>query len=386
MKITSVNAAPFVHVFGNDEASRYLRGRDFSCLFVRVETDAGFSGYGEVCDSFGCSYPLSTKALIEEALAPLLKNADPVPVEYLARTMRRATRRRLGDRGVVMQAISGVEIALWDLAGKMESKSVSRLTGGSRKRIPVYASGTYLDEGPAEWHREFYEPCMRRGVKAIKVRTGADYRRDLQTLRGLRKLLGDEIQLLVDGGRFYSFSEALEMSRTLTELGVLLFEEPLPQGQSEAIASLVRQSSVPIAYGGHLFNIYDFQDCLVHHRSDVIQPDAAICGGISEARKVVAMAEAAGVSVIPHAAAGPLSLAANLHLAAAAPDVSMLEYAFPLAPVWQAVLGQSTFSPDSLRDGSLGVPDGPGLGLTFGEEAWGNLVASSPRRQGTAWE
>lgn len=373
MKIVSIKAMPFAYTFDDTQVSRYLRGQRLSCLFVRVETDEGMTGYGEVCDSLCCNYPVATKTLIEEALEPLLLNADPVPVEALAQRMYGATRRRLGDSGIARQAISGVEIALWDLAGKIEAKPVSQLLGGSRKQIPVYASGTYLDEGPPPWHLAFYEPCLRRGIKTIKVRMGREYRRDLETLRGFRKLLGDEIQLLVDGGELYSLAEALEISQVLAGLGVVFFEEPLPQCQSEAIASLVRKSSVRIACGEHLFNLYEFQDCLVHRRADVIQPDAAICGGISEARKVTVLGEAAGVSVIPHAAAGPFSLAANLHLAAAATHIPMLEYSFPLEPMWQAASTESAFSPDALREGSLAVPEGPGLGLAFDEEAWGNL-------------
>ena len=386
MKIASVSAAPFAYVFSEEHVSKYLRGQSFSCLFVRVESDDGLIGYGEVCDSFGCNYPLTLKSLIEEALAPLLKNQDTAPVEFLGQMMRRCTCRRLGDSGAVMQAISGVEIALWDLFGKAESKPVSQLLGATRKQIPVYASGSYLDEGPAEWHCSFYRPCLEKGIKAIKVRTGTEYRRDLETLRELRRLLGDEVQLLVDGGRYYSFFEALEISRALDDIGVLFFEEPLPQYLFEAISNLVQKTSVPIAYGGHLFNLHEFQDCLVHHRAGVIQPDAAICGGIAEAKKVAVLGEAAGISVVPHAAAGPLSLAANLHFAVATANIPMLEYCFPLQPVWQAVLSGSRFFLDEIEDGALRVPDSPGLGVAFDENSWSELARSWVGKKGAAWQ
>jgi L-alanine-DL-glutamate epimerase-like enolase superfamily enzyme len=366
MRITAVKTLPFAYAFQGAHASKYLRGQSVKCLFVGVETSDGVTGFGEICDSFCCSYPYSTAAVIEEALAPLLLDGDPTLIEDLTQKMRRATRRRLSDRGMAMQAISGVEIALWDLLGKIESKPISRLLGQARRRVPVYASGSFLDEGPTEWHREFYEPCLQRGITTVKTRIGKDYRRDLKTLRALRQLLRDEIQILVDGGELFTFVEALEIARTLAELGVRFFEEPLPQSEGEAIACLVEKSPLPIAYGEHLFTVHDFHDCLVHHRAHVIQPDASICGGISEGLKIAALGENAGVPVIPHSAAGPVSLAANLQMAAAA-NTSLLEDSFPLEPLWRDLLDEPLFSLDAVQEGTLLVPEGAGLGLVFNE-------------------
>jgi len=142
----------------------------------------------------------------------------------------------------------------------------------------------------------------------------------------------------------------------------------------------VEQSQVPIAYGEHLFTLNDFNDCLMHRYANVVQPDAAICGGISEGKSVASLARTFGIQVALHCAAGPAALAANLHLAAAAPNVTMLEYAFTVDRVWQAMVQEPMFSPSSLRHGMLSVPDGPGLGLSINEEIWAKNPYVPPAR------
>jgi L-alanine-DL-glutamate epimerase-like enolase superfamily enzyme len=362
MKLVSLKAIPVTHY---DH-----QGLPLNYLFVRVETDEGVIGYGEVCDSYGCNFPLSIKAIIDEALSPLLLEEHPLNIDRLVVKLRGWTRRRLGDQGVIIQAISGVEIALWDLRGKIEGTSVSHLVGRIQDQIGVYASGSFLEEGPPDWHIKMFEPCLHQGVRAIKVRTGLNFRDDLRTLRALRLMVGDEMQIMVDGSEHYTVPTALEIAKGLADLGVLFFEEPVPQHNREGIACLVEKSPVPIAYGEHLFTSHDFQDCLVHRRAAVVQPDAAICGGISEAKKIAALAETFGVRVVPHSAAGPLALAANLHLSASVANVKLLEYSFTLDRLWREMLREPILSPSRLQDGRLAVPDGPGLGLSINEEIW----------------
>ena len=380
MKIVSLKAIPITHVHGGQRPAEHLFELPVSFLFLRVETDAGVVGHGEVCDSYGCNFPLTVQAIIEEALAPLLVGEDPQLIDRLVAKMRGWTRRRLGDQGIIIQAISGVEVALWDLLGKALGKSVTQLLGGSRDQVPVYASGTLLEEGPPDWHREFFEPCLSQGVRAVKVRMGLDFKRDLETLHGLRDLLGDDIQVMVDGSENYTLPTAVEIARAMQDCGVLFFEEPIPQCNREGIARLVRSSPVPIAYGEHLFSLHDFQDCLIHRRADIVQPDAVICGGIAEGRRVAALAETFGVPVVPHAAAGPVALAANLHFAASAPNAQVLEYAFTLDRLWKEMLPEPILSPGALQDGCLPVPAGPGLGLEMDEGVWSQYPYQAPRQ------
>lgn len=367
MKIASLEAIPLTHTV---ERPRYMFERPLYHVLVRVECEEGQVGYGEVCDSYACTYPLSVKALVDEVFKPLLEGEDPRELQRLVFKLRGWTRRRLGDQGIAIQTISGIEIALWDLMGKIKGQSVSELLGQVRDRIPVYASSTVLEEGPAEVHFRLVEPLLQRGVRAVKVRLGIDYRRDLETLQGLRALVPADIQMMVDGGEHYTVRTALEIAHQLAELEIRFFEEPIPQLNREGIAYLVSKSPVPIAYGEHLFLTQDFQDCLIHKRADVIQPDAAICGGISECRRIAALAEAFGVAVVPHSAAGPLALAANVHLSSSLPNLWMLEYAFTFDRVWRGLLKEPVLSPEFITDGQLPLPVGPGLGVHIEEEVW----------------
>ncbi len=365
MKITSVKAIPLTFTV---ERPKYLFEQNLNHLLVRIETDEGLVGFGEVCDSYGCNYPLSVKAIIEEAFTPYLIGEDPLALERLFQKLRGWTRRRLGDQGIGVQTISGIEIALWDLVGKIRNQSVSQMLGRLNDAIPVYASSTVLEEGGPELHLQLLQPCLSRGVRALKVRLGLNFRQDLNTLQKFRALIKDDVQVMVDGGEHFTVRTALEIAHALKDLDIRFFEEPIPQNDREGIARLVDKSPVPIAYGEHLFLTQDFQDCLIHRRADVIQPDAAISGGISECRRIASLAESFGVPVVPHSAAGPLALAANLHLSATLPNLWMLEYTFTFDRVWRALLKEPILSPEAIKEGKLRLPDGPGLGIVIDEK------------------
>ncbi len=348
-----------------------------SFCFVRVETDDGVVGYGECCDSYGCTFAGAVGAAVTDAFAPLLVGEPLDAVEPHADRLRAWTRRRLGDRWVGGQARSGVEIALWDAVGRARGQSVSALLGQVRDRVPVYASSVFLEEGTVAWHHELLAPLLERGVRIVKVRIGPDWRRDLVTLAELRDRLGRDIEVVVDGSEIFTLATALAVAARLGELGVGWFEEPLPQGARTAIAALARRSPVAIAYGEHLYGVDDAIDAIGADEVAVLQPDAATCGGIVEARRMAAVAVAAGRRVVPHVAAGPVALAANLHVAASVPAVRAIEYPFPLAAAWSALGRGAPLGPDAIEDGSLPVPDGPGLGVALDEEAAARYPYSS---------
>ncbi len=368
MKIASITAIPVTHPAPAAHPVKYLHEYPMSHLFVRIETYTGLRGYGEISDSYCCAWPLSLKAIVDEVITPMLLGQNAVDIERLVMKVRGRTRREFCDQSALIQALSGVENALWDVVGKAQGKSVSHVIGRFRDEIPVYASGTFLAQGSADFHLKLFEPCLRQGVRACKVRIGVDYKSDLKTLRALRSAVGDEIDILVDGSEHFSATTALEVAKALADLRVLFFEEPVPQHSRDGIAQLVEKSPLPIAYGEHLFTLHDFQDCLSHRRANIVQPDAAISGGIAECRKIAALAESYGVWFLPHAAAGPLALAANLHLCATVPNCWMLEYAFTLDRLGKDMLRDPILSPERLRDGKLAVPDGPGLGLQIDDE------------------
>lgn len=347
-----------------------------SYLFVRIETDDGLVGYGEACDSYGCSYASVLATVVTDAFAPLLIGQTLGAVEPLADRLRLFTRRRLGDQWVAPQARSAVEIALWDLAGKSAGRSVSSLIGRLRDRIEVYASSVFLEEGPAAWHAELLAPLLDRGVRRVKVRVGPEWRADLATLRELRGILGDDIEMMIDGSEIFTLPTALDVARHLHDLGITWFEEPLPQGEHAGIETLAAQSPVAIAYGEHLFGVDEAIETLSRRRASVLQPDASTCGGITAARAMAAVAPYHGARVVPHVCAGPVSLAANLHVAATVPAVRCIEYPYTMAPAWAALSGSDAFGPDRIVDGHLAIPDTAGLGCDLDE----NAAAAHPYR------
>ena len=310
MKITAVEPITVTFDLGREP---------MSFCFVRVTTDDGRVGYGEACDSYGCSYASVLATVITDVFAPLLVGLDLVAVEPLADRLRLFTRRRLGDTWIAAQARSGVEIALCDLAAQAAGLSVSAMLGQARDRVAVYASSTFLDEGPAEFHLELITPLLERGVRMVKVRTGPNWQSDLAKLAELRSMVGDDIELMIDGSETYTLPTAVEISKRLADLGIRWFEEPIPQGARAAIKSLCEKSSVPIAYGEHLYGTDDALEALANGGVSVLQPDASVSGGIMATRAIAGLASYYGARVVLHVCAGPISLAANLHVAGSVP-------------------------------------------------------------------
>jgi len=360
LRITAVDTFPCT--FGTDRER-------MSFLYVRVTADDGTVGWGEVCDSFGCSYAGVLAHLIDEVFAPLVIGQELTSVELLAERMRLFTRRRLGDAWIAPQARSGIEIALWDLAGQAAGRSVASLLGQVRERVEVYASCGFLEEGPAEHHYEVLRPLLERGVRKVKVRTGPEWRADLDTLRKLQPMLGAGMELMVDGSETYTLPTARALAAALTEFDVRWLEEPLPQGARAGIEALVAHSPVPIAYGEHLFGLDEALDAMRRRQLDVLQPDAATAGGLGEARKMALAATGFGVRVVPHVCSGPVALAANLHLAASVAAVRLIEYPPTLAPVWHTFGTGAPLTIEAIDDGHVAVPDAPGLGVAVDIDA-----------------
>lgn len=351
-----------------------------SFFFVRVETDSGLVGYGESCDSYGCSYAGVLATVVADAFAPLLIGEPLGAVDLHAERLRLWTRRRLGDQWVAAQARSAVEIALWDLLGKARERSVAELLGQVRAMVPVYASIGFLEEGPAEHHLEQLEPFLSRGVRYVKLRVGPEWAKDLATLAEVRATLDSGVAIMVDGSECFTLPTALEIAHRLHGLGVVWFEEPLPQGERAAIEELASRSPVAIAYGEHLFGRDDSLDALRRRQLSVLQPDASTCGGIGELRRIAEVAASFGARVVPHVCAGPISLAANLHCAGGVSNIRLIEYPPSLAGAWDALGVGAPLGPASIIDGALAVPGGHGLGVALDEKVAAANPYRAPRR------
>lgn len=335
-------------------------------LIVEVFSDNGLIGIGNAALS-----PQVTRQVIELYLKPILFGADPWDIELLWQQMYRKT-MAFGRKGIGMVAISAVDIALWDLLGKSAKQPVYRLLGGRTKpRIPVYASRLYsspLDELAGEAKRYKDE-----GYRAMKLRFGwgptdgaAGMQRNIELVRAVRKTVGDEIDVMADAYMGWTLDYAKRMLPLLEPFHLRWLEEPVIPDDIHGYAELKACGRIPIAGGEHEFTIYGFRQLLEAHAVDYIQFDTNRVGGISQARKICALAEAHSVPVIPHA--GQMH---NFHVVMASLNSPMAEY-FPVVDVevgnelfWYIFDGEP-----KAKGGFVDLDDSvPGLGLTINEDS-----------------
>ncbi len=335
-------------------------------LIVEVFTDQGLVGLGNAALS-----PTVTKQVIDQYLAPLLIGSDPWDVEFLWQHMYRLT-MAFGRKGIGMVAISAVDIALWDLLGKASKQPVYRLLGGRTKpRIPVYASRLYstpLDE-LAEEARRYKD----QGYRAMKLRFGwgpvdgaEGMRHNVDLVRTVREAVGDGVDVMADAYMGWTLDYAKRMLPLLERFNLRWLEEPVIPDDIHGYAALKAYGCVPIAGGEHEFTLYGFREMLDAQAVDYIQFDTNRVGGITQARKIAALAEAHSIPVVPHA--GQMH---NYHVVMASLNSPIAEH-FPLVDVevgnelfWYIFDGEP-----KARDGYVDLDENtPGLGLTVNEHA-----------------
>ena len=335
-------------------------------LLVEIFTDTGLVGLGNAALS-----PTVTKLLIDTYLKPLLIGADPWDTEFLWQQMYRRT-LAFGRKGVAMTAISAIDIALWDLLGKDAKQPVYRLLGGrTKERIPVYASRLYalpLDALCAEAARYKAE-----GYRAMKLRFGwgpidgpSGMEKNIELVRAVRETVGDSIDLMADAYMGWTLDYARRMLPLLEPFRLRWLEEPVIPDDTRGYRELKARAQVPIAGGEHEFTIFGFRDLLEQNALDYIQFDTNRVGGISQARKISALAESFQVPVVPHA--GQMH---NYHVVMSSLNSPIAEF-FPRVDVevgnelfWYIFDGEPV-----PVDGYIDLNDStPGLGLTVNEES-----------------
>ncbi len=365
MKITDIRVFPLGYV--REKPTPFVR----SFALVRVDTDAGVHGWGEASDMFGHWNPLVVRQIVDEEFKRHLIGKDPLLLERLVRSLRQWVYPTLGTRGPVIQALSGVETALWDIRGKVLEQPIHRLLGSYRDSVEIYAAGTIAFDQPPEWHVRFFDELLQRGATAIKLRIGRSLRWDVDLVKEIRALLGDEIAIIVDGKYNYTLPTAIKLARQLEAYDVLYLEEPIPQYNLDAVAELAASTTLPLAYGEDAYTLHDFRDLITRKAAKVLQPDATVTGGLLEGNKISTLAETWGLSVSPHCGGlTAVGIAANLHLSASAPTFSLLEYAADTEqPLRDELLSEGLFGPDQIEDGCLRAPDVPGLGIEVDESA-----------------
>ena len=345
-------------------------------IFVKVETNQpGLYGWGEA------TLEWKTRAVVGavQDLEPLLLGKDPRDTEQLLRVMRKHSFWRLGTIGST--ALSGIEIALWDIFAKSLGVSVWRLLGGkTRDQVRVY---THLGMGEMTSVYESLETellierasaVIEKGYDAVKVvlipytHYTASFKelRHVDTLmRKLREAVGDDVDIMVDfHGRCASTSVALQYIDVLEPYGLLFVEEPVPPGDPQGMKAISLKTNVPLAAGERLIDGADFDTLFQARAVNIAQPDLCRVGGFASAKKIAAMAELAGVGIAPHNPLGPIAGVAALHFDVATPNFVIQEEMTGAVPWYWDVID----SPISFEKGHWRVPDCIGLGVEIHEE------------------
>ncbi len=323
-------------------------------LLVRVETDAGLVGVGE---AFALGAPRAVCQVIEEALRPLLLGEPATEIERLTDKLHRAT-LLFGRRGLGMFAISGVELALWDLAGKARGVPVYELLGGlAQPRVRAYAS-LLRYERPHEVGRAA-RALAAQGFRAVKL-----HQTDVASVRAAREGVGSEVALMLDVNCPWTPAEAIRMGRALAEHDLAWLEEPVwPPEDYRGLAAVSAALDTPIAAGENEATAFGFREMIAAQAVDILQPSVTKVGGLGEAKKICALAAAWNVPVVPHSFYFGPGLAATLQLIASTPGLGYVE--FPGGELETPVLAD----PIQAVDGWVTVPGGPGLGVTLNDEA-----------------
>jgi L-alanine-DL-glutamate epimerase-like enolase superfamily enzyme len=376
VKITGVRASWLRARIPADRAhvSDFGRNDSFNTCLVEIETDAGLIGLGEAKVSVGnLGNYAALVTLIREEIAPVLVGRDPRDVTAVWELLYNGSRAHyalregrsfptVGRRGITMSAISGVDIACWDLLGRSLGQPLWRLLGGQcRERVPAYASGGWAPVGGIGKQLMQY---VERGHRAVKMRVGLQDRSvddSAARVREVRQTVGPDIGLMVDAHGTWSVREARRFARKVEDCDLGWLEEPVSPENVRGQAEVRAATDIPIAAGESEQTRFAFRDLIAAGAVDVCQPDPAIAGGITETLRIAALAAAHDLTVAPHLWGGAVLFAAGLHLCVATPCATTVEFSRGENPL----LNDLTEEGFDLEDGFVRAPSRPGLGLTL---------------------
>lgn len=329
---------------------------------VRITCDDGTVGWGEAKAPVAS---VATKAIIDTLLAPLLVGADPRDTTLLWEWMYAGMRVRGHQAGFYLEAIAGVDIALWDIAGQAAGRPVHGLLGGAfRNPVRVYASGVAApgSDAPDSAFDAAVESALAyrdRGFTGIKIALGRDVPGDIRTVGLIREAVGDDILLHADAAGSYDRYQAIRVGKALQDHGVSFFEMPISPEDKEGYALISQHLDIPLALDS-LMTRHETLEFLRLGALHLVQPDVCRAGGITECRRIAELADAFGAAFAPHVSIGSaISFVASAHLAAAMPNTQTCEYWAGRNPLGDAILRE----PLAFEGGRLAAPDAPGLGV-----------------------
>ena len=380
MKITRVEAiwlqVPIPEA--QQHVSDFGRATTFDTALVQVHTDAGITGVGEAKVSAGSPGDYhGVVAIINSEFGPALVGEDPRNISRIWEQLYSGTRGHyaiarghvfpaLGRRGTSISAISGIDIALWDILGKSLGTPVWQLLGGRKaERMPAYASGGWADAAHIGEQLKGY--ITRGEFSAVKMRIGVFDGSPLisaERVIAAREALGPHVELMCDAHGTFTVSEARQFCHLVRDCDLAWFEEPVTADDKRGLAEVRAGTHIPIATGESEHTRFDFRDLIELRAADILQPDLGICGGITEAMRISALVSAANLRLAPHLWAGAPAFAAGLHVAAASPATHILEYSLGANPMIHEMVEESF----PVKGGTLAIPERPGLGITVRQD------------------
>jgi D-galactarolactone cycloisomerase len=377
MKIAEVNTHVLEAKIGTPFSWSFNRADTRGGCVVEIVCEDGTTGWGE------CFGPARLNAAIVQAFRPLLIGQDPLATERIWQTLYNKFRDQ-GQKGLTVTAISGVDIALWDIKGKHFEAPVHQLMGGPlRTSVPAYATGTYRrDSGdPLDYIVEEVKGYVKEGFGAVKLKIGFGIPDDIALIRAVREAMGPKIGLMLDANHGYDAIDAIALGRAVAPLDIGWFEEPVVPDDLGSYEEVRRGQPIPVAGGECEFTRWGFREVLTRRAMDIIQPDTCAAGGLSECKKIADMANAFGVRYLAHVWGTGIGLSAALHLLAVIPDnpprhtsrQPLLEFDRSEHPFRQVVLK----TPIEHDNGIVAVPTGPGLGIEIDRAVLKRFAAST---------
>ena len=379
MKIVSAQAWWVQIPIDSDKqhVSDFGRLRTFDAAILRLETDDGLVGWGEGKNAAGSAGQYGTLVnLLNHEFGPKIIGRDPADITYIWEDLYNGSRAEtarmsghampeLARRGLTVAAISAIDIALWDILGKSDGKPVWQLLGGRKAdRLSAYASGGWADKDNIGTQLQSY--IDQGGFNGVKMRVGAmdgAPHRSAERVIAARKALGPDVDLMVDAHGTFTVADAKRFAYLARNCDLTWFEEPVTGDDKLGMAEVRAASHVPISAGESEGTRFDFRDLVVGRCVDILQPDPACCGGITEAMRIGTLASAFNLRLAPHLWAGAPCFFAGLHVCAASPSSLTIEFSLGANPM----IHDLSKTPVRAHDGKIAIPEAHGIGLEMNE-------------------
>ncbi len=343
-------------------------------MIVELITDEGITGWGEsLCH--GLQPPEIAETIVQTALKPIVVGADPFDVDVLWERMYNLT-RPFGQKGAVPNAISAVDIAIWDCLGRALGKPVHKLLGGAyRSEVQPYATGFYRVENKKYPEAAVEEAKAHRakGFTAMKLKTGFGVEEDIRYIWGVREGIGPDVRLMIDANHAYNVSSARKILKAIEDANIYWFEEPISPEDIDGYRELKNLTGTYLAAGENEFTKIGFREWVSKRAVDILQPDLCSAGGFTECRKIAALAQAWHMTLVPHVWASGIGLAASLQFLATVPPAPLALK--PIEPMLEYDQSSHPFRQDLIfnginmqPNGMVKIPDTPGIGVEINRE------------------